>query len=84
MRVLAHFQDFDFTSLEFNILDRHLLLRHNLDSYLFAGLLVDTGLNETEFTLSESLLDLVEIEKTGVADDLLDGFNPIVFVFLVT
>lgn len=52
VRVLAHLQDFDFTSLELNILNRHFLLGHDLDSNLFASLLVDTGLDQTEFTLS--------------------------------
>ncbi len=38
--VLAHLENFDLSSLQLYIGHRHLLLRHNLDSHVLAGLLV--------------------------------------------
>ena len=50
--MLAHLQNLNFTPLQFNILNGHLLLGHDLDSDRLARLLVDGGLDEAEFTLS--------------------------------
>ena len=41
-RVLAHLKDFDFSSLEFHILNCHFFLGHYFNSDVFAGLLVSS------------------------------------------
>ena len=76
MRVLAHLEDFDLTTLQLHILHGHLLFGHDLHGDGLARLLVDSGLDETEFTLAESLFDLIEVKDIGVSDDLFDGGHP--------
>ena len=63
MRVLAHLEDFDLTSLQFDVLHRHLLLRHDFHGNRLARLLVDGRFNKAEFSLAQSLFDLIEIEN---------------------
>lgn len=60
--MLTHFENFDFSSLQLNILDRHLPLGHDLDSHGLSALLVDGGLHKAELALAESLLDLIEVK----------------------
>ena len=62
VRVLAHLKNLDFSSLQFDILHRHLLFGHNFNCDGLARLLVDRGLNQAKLALSEGLLDLVEVE----------------------
>jgi len=63
MRVLAHLEDFDLTSLQFDVLHRHLLLRHDLHGNRLARLLVDGRFNKAKFSLAQCLFDLIEIEN---------------------
>ena len=76
MRVLTHFEDLNLTSLKFNILNRHLLLGHNLDCHRLPRLFVKGRLDETKLTFSKSLFDLIEIEDIGVSDNLFDCCHP--------
>jgi hypothetical protein len=41
---------------------------------------MDSRLDETELTLAERFLHLVEVMEAGVADYLLDGANPSLFL----
>ena len=83
MRVLAHLENFDFSSLQFNILHRHLSLGHDLDSHGLSALLVDSRLHKAELALAERLLDLVEVKDVRVPDDLLDCSHPTLFLLTV-
>jgi hypothetical protein len=82
MRVLAHFKDFNLTSLQFDVTDSHLLFRHNLYSNTFTGLFVDGGLNETKLALAQCVFDVVEVEQIAVTDNLLYRSHPLLFIFL--
>ena len=82
VRVLAHLEDFDLTPLQLNVTDCHFFLRHNLDGHAFAGLFMDGGLYKTKLTFAERFLDVIEIEKITVSNNLLYGIHPSLFVFL--
>ena len=60
--MLTHFENFDFSSLKFDILHRHLPLGHDLDSHGLSALLMDSGLHKTKLTFAKRLFDLVEVE----------------------
>ena len=72
VRVLAHFEDLNFSPLQLDILNRHLLLGHDLNCDSFASLSVNGTLDEAKFTLAKSFLDFVVIEHVRVAGHLLD------------
>ena len=74
--MLAHLEDLNLTALQLNIGHGHLLLRHNLNRNIFAGLLVNGGLDEAELTLTERLLNIVEVVQSRVPNDFLDCLNP--------
>lgn len=74
--MLAHLEDLNLTALQLNIRHSHLLLRHDLNRNIFAGLLVNGRLYEAELTLTERLLNIVEVSQRRVANDFLDCLNP--------
>ena len=82
VRVLAHFENLDFPSLQLDVLDGHLFLAHDLDCNTLASLLVDSRFDQSEFTFSKRLFDLVVVEKVTVADSLLDSIHPLILVLL--
>ena len=81
--MLTHFENFNFSSLQLDILHRHLPLGHDLDSHGLSALLVDSGLHKAELALAERLLDLVEVKDVRVPDDLLDRSHPTLFLLTV-
>lgn len=78
IRVLANLKHLNLSLLELQFMGLHVLLFDALDGYLYTTLLVDGQLNEPKLTLTESVLDLVEILYTRVSDRTLDHFNPLV------
>lgn len=82
VRMLAHLENLDFPSLQLDVLNRHLLLAHDLDCDTLASLLVGSRFDQPEFTFPKRLFDLVVVEKVAVADCLFDGSHPLVLVFL--
>ena len=68
MRMLAHFKNFDLTSLQLNITCSHLFLGHYLYSNIFTGLFVDCGLYKTELTFTQSVLDIIEVKQVTVTN----------------
>lgn len=64
VRVLTHFEDFNLTALQLDVLHGHFFLAHDLDGHLLAGFLVNTCLDQTELAFAECLLDFVEVEQT--------------------
>ena len=74
--MLAHLEDLNLTALQLNIRHGHFLLRHDLNRNIFAGLLVNGGLDEAELTLTERLLNIVEVVQSRVPNDFLDCLNP--------
>ena len=81
--MLTHFENFNFSSLQLDILHRHLPLGHDLDSHGLSALLVDSRLHKAELALAERLLDLVEVKDVRVPDDLLDRSHPTLFLLTV-
>jgi hypothetical protein len=64
VRMLAHLENLDLTTLKLKILRSHLSLGHDLDCHLLAGLLVDSSLDKTKLPFAKSLLDFVKVKKT--------------------
>lgn len=76
--MLANLEHLDFSFEQLDILEGQFFLLHNLDCDLLAGLLVLCSLDETILTLSEGLLQLVEVVQVGVSDSLLNFLHPLV------
>ena len=81
--MLTHLENFYFSSLQLNILHRHLPLGHDLDSHGLSALLVDGGLDKTKLALAERLLDLVEVKDIGVSNDFLDRVHPTLLLLTI-
>ena len=82
VRVLTHFKNFDFSSLQFYILHSHFLLAHDLDSDLVGSLLMNGRLDESELALAQWLLHLIEVSQRTVPNHLPDRLHPLILLFL--
>lgn len=60
--MLAHFENLNFSPLQFDILNGHLLLGHDLNRDSLSSLPVDSTLYKTKFALAKSFLDFVIVE----------------------
>jgi hypothetical protein len=80
--MLAHLEYFNLPPLQLDISHSHLFLGHYLDCHVFASLLMCGCLHQTELPLAQGLLDLVVIGETRVANDLLDGLDPLNLFFI--
>lgn len=81
IRMLAHLENFDFSSLQLNISHCHLLLGHDLDCNVFASFLMSGGLDQTELTLTKCLLHFIVVCETGISNNLLNGLYPLNLLF---
>jgi hypothetical protein len=81
--MLAHFEDLNFSFLEFDIRDTHFLLAHDLDSHMLASLLMNSRLDQSELALPQGLFDVIEVEQIRVSNHLLYCSHPLV-LFLQT
>ena len=81
--MLTHFENFNFSPLQLDILHRHLPLGHDLDSHGLSALLVDSRLHKAELALAERLLDLIKVKDVRVPDDLLDRGHPTLFLLTI-
>lgn len=80
VRMLAHLEDFDLSVLQEMISFVHLLLVNDLDGHLLVSLDVRRQLNEAEFAVPESVLDVVVLLDFTVAHSFLDFVHPADFV----
>ena len=81
VRMLAHFKDFNLTTLELDILHGHILFRHYLDCNCLASLFVDGRFDKTKLAFSKSFVDLVVVKHVSVSDDIFDCIQPF-YLFL--
>lgn len=80
--VLTHFQDFDFSSLEFHVLNCHFLLAHDFNGDLLSSLLVVSGLDQSKLSFSECLFDFIKVKQVWVANHFLNSLDPLFFIVL--
>ncbi len=81
IRVLAHLENFNFSSLKLNIGYSHLFLGHDLNCNIFASFLMSCSLNETELTLTKCLFYIIVVSETRIANNLLYSFDPLYLLF---
>lgn len=79
--MLTHFENFNFSALQFHIADCHFLFAHNFNSDLLASFLVYGSFDQSKFAFAKSLLDIIKIKQISIANSLTNSGYPLLFIF---
>ena len=78
--MLANLEHLDFSFLQLQFFQWHVLLLDDLDGDFLLSLLVNSALDNTELAFAQIFLDRVEVINTGITNGLFDLLHPLASV----
>ena len=75
--VLAHFEDFNLSSLLEDLDVGHVLLLDLFDGHFLFGLFVGSKLHKTELALAQGFVEIIELKHVGHAHGVLEDVAPL-------